>query len=91
MSGSILNVEEYQGWSNRFTWNVALWLNGDEDLYNTMVEYVTEQRKQGKRVTYEGLLRYAEIPRGTRTPDGVAMWSPNVNRAEMLELMLDSV
>jgi hypothetical protein len=84
-------VEEYNGWSNRFTWNVALWLGSDESLYRDLVEYVTHQRKTGKSVRYDGFLKYAGIPRGTRTPDGVAFHSPNVNRAEMLDFILESV
>ena len=82
-------MTEYNGWSNRFTWNVALWMGEDEYLYKQTVKYVAEQRKLGNRVSYEGFLRYAEIPTGTRTPDGVAFWSPNVNRAEMLGMILE--
>lgn len=26
----------YQGWKNYETWNVALWINNDQSLYNAM-------------------------------------------------------
>lgn len=88
---SILNTEEYEGWSNWFTWNVSLWLFEDEHVYTDMVKYVTQQRKLGQKVTYEGILEYADIPKGTRTPDGASMWSPNVNRQELLDCILREI
>jgi len=30
--------ETYEGWENRETWALALWLNNDEGLYNTCIE-----------------------------------------------------
>ena len=29
-------TEEYQGWPNAATWNVALWINNDQDNYIEM-------------------------------------------------------
>ena len=29
---------EYKGWTNYKTWNVALWINNDEGLYNLAQE-----------------------------------------------------
>lgn len=78
------------GWPNWFTWNVALWLNGDEQLSDLTEDYRKTAQKLGRPVTYEGFLRFAEIPRGTKTPDGAAFWSPNVNREAMRELLLES-
>jgi hypothetical protein len=53
---------EYNGWKNHATWNVALWLQNDEGLYNLSQE----------RGSYEATrddLREMGI---TETPDGVA-------------------
>lgn len=90
MKHTTARQQEMNGWPNWFTWNVALWLNGDEQLYNLTVEYRTMKERMGGAITYDGFLRFAEIPRGTKTPDGAAFWSPNVNREAMRELLLES-
>ena len=33
-----LTDTEYNGWTNYKTWNVALWINNDEGLYNLAQE-----------------------------------------------------
>lgn len=62
-------AEDYNGWKNRATWNVALWLNNDGGLYNLMLEYARKPRKPGQRRTYRGFVRYAGL-KMERTPDG---------------------
>ena len=56
----------YNGWKNRQTWNVALWINNDESFYRGAVEYV----KQAKTVAYTNYLTYAGL-KGAYTPDGI--------------------
>ena len=52
----------YNGWKNRATWNVALWIQNDEGLYNFAKECGTYENfaKQMREVGY------------TETPDRVA-------------------
>jgi hypothetical protein len=33
---------DYNGWKNIATWNVALWINNDPDLYSGAVVFMTE-------------------------------------------------
>lgn len=75
----------YNGWKNRETWNVALWINNDEPLYRAAVEYV----RQVARPTWRGLIAYLGLEE-RRTPDGIAWDGTRLDYAtldEMLEEM----
>jgi cytosine/adenosine deaminase-related metal-dependent hydrolase len=39
--------EEYNGWSNRETWVVNLWLSNEEPLYQRALEAAAEGRAEG--------------------------------------------
>ena len=57
-------MSEYQGHRSWNAWNVALWINNDEGLYNWARE---STREMGR----EKAARYlAQAMEGERTPDG---------------------
>ena len=58
----------YNGWENYETWNVALWINNDEGLYNIASE----------AGSYEDFVDYVRDFM-VETPDGVRFDDPKVN------------
>jgi hypothetical protein len=61
---------EYNGWENYETWNVALWINNDRDLYHLAAECGD----------YESLVSCLYNVYGvTETKDGVKFADPKVN------------
>lgn len=65
-SNPIPESRTYNGWKNRATWNVALWINNDYGLYNAAVDYM----RRAARPSYRGFVEYAELGREL-TPDGI--------------------
>lgn len=68
--------ETYNGWKNRSTWNVSLWINNEESLYRAAVAYKERREEQGKQATYSGFIR-ANYMQEEKTPDNIK-WISNL-------------
>ena len=72
-------MNKFNGWKNRETWNVSLWIQNDGDLYETARRF----KKYNDLVIY--LAHYGD----THTPDGVSYRNRKVSRREINELLRD--
>ena len=70
-----LTDQTYNGWTNYQTWNVVLWIENDEELYNLVNEF--------EIACYEDLLDVLYECGSKETPDGVKWTDPKINRAEI--------
>lgn len=83
-------TEGYNGWKNRQTWNVALWVDNDEPLYRTAVAYVQRRKAAGKKPTWNGFVQYAGLA-DQRTPDNIAFGGTKLDRPALNEYLNDLV
>jgi hypothetical protein len=68
-----ISEPRYEGWKNRETWNMALWLGNDYDIYKLL-------RHHGSWDSLKAELKR----RGYReTPDGVSLDDPNLDITEL--------
>ena len=72
-----LTNKSYNGWTNYETWNVALWIGNDENLYH----FAREFDSYAKFVS--------AMPFGAKTPDGVEFASTKLNYIELDEMLED--
>ena len=70
-----LTDQTYNCWTNYETWNVVLWIENDEDLYNLVNQF--------EIACYEDLLDVLYDCGSKETPDGVKWTDPKINRAEI--------
>ena len=83
--------QEYNGWSNYETWNVALWIGNDEGLYSMAKEY----KRRGYKAFAEALKELAQDSEqksgiGFQTPDGVS-WTDSGLDIEALDEMISEL
>ena len=79
----------YNGWKNRATWNVALWVNNDEHLYNASRGYVFYAQNMKHRITWSGFLAYAGLS-GERTKDGYKYDGKALDTAALVEMLKEN-
>ena len=75
----------YNGWANRATWNVSLWLNNDESMYREMQKFA--RRFNVNAELAETLVRQNVWP--IETPDGDKL--SDVKWSEIARMMKKSV
>ena len=69
----------YNGWKNRETWNVALWIGNDEGMYNFAKECGT----------YENFVEQMREVGMTETPDRVAYNDSGLDTERLDEMIRD--
>lgn len=60
--------EKYNGWTNRSTWNVSLWLTNDEPLYRWFMDILSLSKDD--KATARLLQDSVREMWGDKTPDG---------------------
>lgn len=77
----------YNGWKNRSTWNVALWIENDEFIYRYAVGYA---KKYGKKATYFRFIRWMRMD-ADKTPDGIKWLSNQLDYKALNEMVQELV
>lgn len=81
-------MAEYNGWKNRQTWNVALWLDNTESIYKSAVKFM-EKHPEAKhpylRFVYEQGLK------AERTGDNIAWAGSRLDYKALDKMMKELV
>ena len=72
-------MADYNGWANWETWNVALWLQNDEAMYDVARRYDR----------YDALIPRLERQFGQMTPDGARWMNPCIDTAALDEMLAE--
>lgn len=77
---------EYNGWKNRSTWNVSMWLNNDYALYMAAVKFM-KVNPDGKN-PYKAFVLSQQLA-DERTPDRIAYISTRLDYDALNDMMRD--
>ena len=80
--------EGYNGWKNRETWNVALWLSNDQLLYGAMCQFA---RYKQPYLSLRSELRRSQCFHMRETPDGVSLWNPCLDIDALDEMIREAI
>ena len=87
-------LTEYNGWANYETWNVALYLDNDEGIYNFMLEglrhLLAERNDDWTGISLQELRELVQSAfRGDSTPDGVRLSHSDIDWSEISDKLLE--
>ena len=76
-------MKKYNGWKNRQTWNVMLWINNTEQLYRQAVEFMNSYTGSKPYAAFISKMGLA----GERTPDNIKYISTRLDYKALNEAM----
>ena len=79
----------YNGRANRETWNVSLWIQNDESMYRTAVDWVEHQREWDELPEYDTFRHTLVELFGESTPDGVDWNDSRLDTDELDEMLME--
>jgi len=74
---------DYNGWKNRDTWNVALWINNDYGLYCAASDFMSAYKGRQPYTAFVESIGY----QATSTLDGIAWLSSRLSYRELNVMM----
>ena len=75
-------MTKYNGHLNWNYWNVSLWINNDEGLYNLALQAVDQMRKSDSNYTLTMAAEwFLDAVGDAKTPDGAKYTMPSVRAA----------
>ena len=88
------NNNDYNGWANYETWNVALYLDNDEGIYNFLLEglrhLLAERNDNWTGISLQELRELVQNSfRGDSTPDGVPLSHSEIDWFEIGDKLLE--
>lgn len=83
-------MSKCNGWTNRETWNVALWIGNDEGLYSLAREHAKQENPYDSFV--ESLKECSgNAPIAFQTPDGVSWTDSGLDKDELDDMIRELV
>ena len=77
----------YNGWKNRQTWNIALWIGNDEPLYRMACTFM---RTYKGKAPYAAFIKYAGM-KNERTPDNISYSGSRLSYRELNDMMRELI
>lgn len=80
----------YEGWKNRQTWNVALWLNNTYDLYMAAVKFMEKRTHPKANNHYARFIKEQGLA-DQRTGDNIAWLGSRLDYKALDDMMRELV